>query len=208
MKSVFSHISQEWRDFCSFRYPCTSALLLLISVYILLEIVFFGLSPTSTQLLNIGAADGATLQNPIHWWRLISSNFLHSNLLHFFSVAIGLWYMNSRLEQRVGLWWVIGVTTAGCIGSSIVSLIYVHSVEVQVGASGIVAAACGAGLVVDWRARQRLGKMARWFLLSFGLYALIAQDHSTAAHLGGIVSGVIIGGLFQVSAWRRSLITY
>lgn len=196
MIAIFRHLRQEWCDFCRFTYPLTSTVLLIISLCMMVEILLFGLSPASAELLQIGGADYNSFYNPMDWWQLVTSNFLHSNLLHFASVACGLWYMSSRLERRVGAGWLLAVILAGSVGSSIASILFTHPALVQVGASGIVAAACGAGLVVDWRARLRLGKTARWFLVSFGLYALIAQDHSTAAHVGGITSGLIIGAVY------------
>ena len=199
MRPVIRHLKHECIDFYNCRYPLTSQIVLILAACYLMEVLVFGLVPSSSALYHLG---GVVNDQPLawaDWWRFIASNFIHTSLLHYASVVIGLWYMSGRLERIIGWRWLLPVVLAGCVGSTIAGNLYGPNQLVQVGGSGIVAAACGAGLVVDSKAKHQLGKMARWFFISFIIYALGVHDYSTSAHAGGIIAGVIVGGLYLVA---------
>jgi membrane associated rhomboid family serine protease len=138
------------------------------------------------------------------WWRIVTSGFLHENLLHIGFNMWVLYYLGMMLEPalgRVKLGVIYGV--ALLTGSLGVLLVSPH--DVTVGASGAVFGLMGAA-AVEMRARQIPlmqsgvgGLIVINLIISFSLPGI-----SWGGHLGGLIGGVLAAYAIQLGDRRRA----
>jgi rhomboid protease GluP len=173
-----------------------------VNVAVFLAMIASGASPLSPDvatMLDWGANYGPWTTDG-QWWRLLSSTFVHGGILH---LAINMWvlWVAGRLVERLlgNIGFAILYILSGLIGS-LASLAWNPS-SVTVGASGAVFGVVGAlvgFLVIHHRAlppewvrslRASLGS----FLLYNLAFGLVVPGISMAAHVGGLVAGVLCG---------------
>jgi membrane associated rhomboid family serine protease len=148
--------------------------------------------PTNDVYLKgalLGSFPGLPGQGVAHgqWWRIITSGFLHENLLHIGFNMYVLYFLGLMLEPalgrfRFGLIYFVSLL-AGSLGALIVSP---HTLTV--GASGAVFGLLGAA-AVEMRARQIP-------IMQSGVGGLILINLVISFTLPGISWGGHIGGLF------------
>lgn len=161
-------------------------------------------SLTSQALVGWGANLGAqTLHG--QWWRLFSSMFLHVGLPHIFFNMWALWHVGRFTERLYGsaraltLYFLCGALA--CVAS-----LAWNPEHLSVGASGAIFGLCGVLLAYLARGRTRVPRSvfrAHWFsLLVFVLYSVASgfaePTIDNAAHIGGLLSGLILGWLTAV----------
>ncbi|MGO4772366.1 rhomboid family intramembrane serine protease [Flavobacterium sp. W22_SRS_FK3] len=166
-------------------------------VFIIMVFAGFGfISFKGKDLLEIGAnfkplvADG-------QWWRLLTSVFLHGGLMHLISNMFGLYIVGLFVEPIVGKtkYFLIYLST-GILAS--LSSIGWHEATVSVGASGAIFGLYGIfiALLLFKVFPPQLSKAFLSFSLIFVGYNLLMGlmgGIDNAAHIGGLLSGFIIG---------------
>lgn len=178
-----------------------TAILLLLNSIVFLVMIFDGLniiSPTPKELLEIGGNRRFEVING-DYWRLFSSMFIHSGLLHLFMNLIGLALGCSLLENILGSVKLIIIYMLFGILASLAS-IYWHENTVSVGASGAIFGLYGLILAFTvFKIYPNYMRGMTWMLL--GLYAGVSLlfgflgGIDNAAHFGGLISGFVIGGI-------------
>jgi len=147
---------------------------------------------SSEELLKYGAIDGETLKAG-EYWRLLTSQLLHSKQAHMtFNVILG-WVLGSALEQRLGsasftiIYWLGG--TLGILASVAFYPEYVSS-----GSSQALMSLFAAVLVLRWKGAPT----GRW-IFSLAVIGLVAQlgldiyiNHFPKA---GHIVGFLVGGI-------------
>ncbi len=149
-------------------------------------------------------------------WRLITSTFLHGNLLHVAMNLFGLHWLGTRLEGAFGrarfLLLYLGAGAAGAVVSAAWHALVGGS---SVGASGAVLGLLGAlvsltAAATGWRSPTTV----TWRNTAIGIVAvglLAGAVHSgpaidNAGHLGGLIGGFALARLFAGRpAWRGTL---
>jgi rhomboid protease GluP len=168
-----------------------------IAVYIAMVIsgVNFFL-PDNDALIRWGADFGPyTLSG--EWWRLLTSCFIHIGILHLLFNMYALLYIGLLLEQRVGsLAFAVAYLLTG-LCASITSISW-HPFLISAGASGAIFGLYGVFLallttnIIERSARKAL-------LTSIGIFVFYNLANGmkggidNAAHLGGLISGIVIG---------------
>ncbi|MBV9569246.1 MAG: rhomboid family intramembrane serine protease, partial [Hyphomicrobiales bacterium] len=187
-------------------------LTLLIGAY-LCELAFAtspmkGLDTGLQTLLALGA-----LSHPLvtagQWFRLLSSAFLHLNLLHLAMNGLCLYLAGRVLEPLLGRSWLGVIFLVGALGGSAASLMINPPNLLSVGASGAIMALFAAMYMLSFR----FEKVARTQLQSRALGVLVPSlvplgtsigsgrvDYG--AHFGGGVVGVLLG-LALVALWPK-----
>jgi len=140
-----------------------------------------------------------TLQG--QWWRLLTSIFLHDGLMHLATNMVGLMIIGIVLEPVMGKTKYAATYIVSGIVASAVSL-YWHDDVVSVGASGAIFGMYGAflAMVLTKRFPKELSKSFFVFsaiFIGFNLLMGLANGIDNAAHMGGLVSGFIIGLLLH-----------
>ncbi|MBD1397457.1 rhomboid family intramembrane serine protease [Pontibacter sp. JH31] len=164
------------------------------------------LSPDGQDLIAVGANFGPyTLTG--EWWRLLNSMFLHIGIIHLLVNMYALANIGGVLEPLVGRkQFIVAYILCGLAGS-LVSLWW-DQLRISAGASGAIFGMFGMFMTMilleremSWQEKKgmvlnMLGVIA--FNLLFGLQGGI----DNAAHIGGLVLGIIFGGVLLMRSGR------
>lgn len=130
------------------------------------------------------------------WWRLVTSGFLHSNIMHLGFNMLLLWMLGKQLEPSLGraryLILYVGSLLAGSLG-----VMLLGPGQPTLGASGAV-----FGLMAGFAMQARAANRSIWdsgvggLILVNVLFTFAVPNISIGGHLGGLVGGLLIGGIF------------
>jgi rhomboid protease GluP len=177
-----------------------------VLIFIIMTIAGVGFFEPSTQDLadwggNLG---GLTLTGDL--WRLFTSMFLHAGLFHLIANVYPLLLVGSILEMNIGkVRYIVSYIACGIIAS--VSSVVYHENAVAVGASGAVFGLFGLLISLLVTKSLDIPSASRNNLLAgisvFTVYNLVGgfshEGIDNAAHVGGLVSGFIIGFIYSPS---------
>ena len=180
---------------------------IIIDINILIWLLMVGtgisaLHPTSENLLKWGANFKiVTLEG--EWWRIITNCFLHIGFVHLIFNMYALLYIGILLEPILGKTRFATAYLLTGIMASMNSL-YWHDLVVSAGASGAIFGMYGVFLalltthLIEKNKRKRLLISISIFVL-YNLSAGMNPGIDGAAHIGGLVSGILIGYAFLPS---------
>jgi rhomboid protease GluP len=157
----------------------------------------------SVELLRTWGADYGPLTLNGEWWRLLTSTFVHGGLLH---VALNMWcllMLGPLAELAFGKLPYVAAYIATGLCASLTSTLY-HPNSIGVGASGAIFGV--AGFLITPLALKRLTVYSTSksstlrMLVQFAVINLVIGSAirvvDVSAHVGGLVSGLIIGLFF------------
>jgi membrane associated rhomboid family serine protease len=141
-------------------------------------------------------------------WRFLTAAFLHSptSILHILFNMYALWVTGPYLESILGRWRFAVLYVLCAIGGSVGSLLLAPPsgtgwVTPSVGASGAVFGLFGALVIVQRRMNQQFGQIIGLIAIN-GLLGFLVAGIAWQAHLGGLVTGLVLG-LVMAHAPRR-----
>ena len=157
------------------------------------------LLPDNESLINWGANfRPMTLEG--QWWRLITSCFLHGGIIHLAFNMYALLYIGVLLEPHLGKLRFISAYLLTGIAASTTSLAW-DDLTISVGASGAIFGMYGVFLallstnIIEKTARKALLTSIGVFV-AFNLLNGLKEGIDNSAHIGGLLSGLIIGFAF------------
>jgi len=183
-----------------------------INVAVFAAMLLAGVSPvdpTDQQLVDWGANFGPYTIGG-QWWRLLTCVFVHIGIMH---IALNMWCLwgLGRLAEAVYDRWTFGaIYLVTGLSASVASLIW-NPVRVSAGASGAIFGIAGALIAALYLGESSMPKTAVSGLLTsvlkFAGYNLVLGaflgNTDNAAHVGGLVSGLILGALIAKVAPQR-----
>jgi rhomboid protease GluP len=196
----------DFKDMLEFLDPRgpkkATAILLLLNIAVFVAMIFSGLnivSPTSKELLEFGGNRRFEVMNG-EYWRLLTSIFIHGGLMHLFMNLFGLGLGTSLLEGILGrTQLILSFIICGILAS--MASVYWHENTVSIGASGAIFGLYGLILAFTvFKIYPNHMRGLTWMLL--GLYAGVTLlfgflgGIDNAAHIGGLISGFILGGIW------------
>ena len=137
----------------------------------------------------------STMGNPSELYRLVTSMFLHGEILHIGFNMYALYVLGPQLESFYGKTkYLIIYLLSGIIGN-LVSMVLQQNGVVSVGASGAIFGLIGAFLYFGYHYRVYLGSVIKsqiipLLIINLLLGAMI-QSVNMAAHIGGLVGGLL-----------------
>ncbi|MHB1278750.1 MAG: rhomboid family intramembrane serine protease [Bacteroidia bacterium] len=168
-----------------------------IALFILMTISGVNIMlPDNESLINWGANfRPVTLEGG--WWRLITSCFLHIGILHLLLNMYALLYIGLLLEPHLGK---IRFATAYLLTGIVASMtsLYWHDLTISAGASGAIFGMYGVFLamlttnLIEKSARNALVTSIAIFV-GYNLVNGLKGGIDNAAHIGGLISGIVIG---------------
>lgn len=193
----------ELLEFFSFFIPkdgfFVSCIILDLNILVFLVMVFAGLGFISFQgndLLEWGA-NFKPLTTDGEWWRLLTSTFLHGGIMHLAANMYGLLFVGIFLEPRIGKTKFAVIYLVSGILASITSLWW-HDATISVGASGAIFGLYGLFLAlmltkVYPKEFSKALLVSTLVFVGFNLLFGLTGGIDNAAHIGGLVSGFVIG---------------
>lgn len=175
-----------------------------------LNVVIFGamilsgshlLEPDVDDLINWGANFPPFTLNG-EWWRLMTAVFVHAGLLHLLANMYGLVYVGLLLEPYLGKTKFAVAYLLSGLGASVASLCW-NDLSAGIGASGAIFGMYG--VLFALLSTNMFNKLIRKSLLAgtlpFVAYSILSgfipgSNVDNAAHLGGLLSGLLIGYVF------------
>jgi len=154
--------------------------------------------------------------------RMLWAMFMHGDFFHIFFNMLFLAILGMLVEGALGPWWFLGLYFVGGIGGALMTLLTHGNTEGgTIGASGAIAAVMGAFCIIwgfrkirvfywfvvffDYKKVPALVLLPFWFGLLVLYPWLSGEGHiDFADHLGGIVTGVGIGILYQRFGFVRN----
>jgi membrane associated rhomboid family serine protease len=127
------------------------------------------------------------------WWRLFTSGFLHSGLIHIGLNMAVLYMLGPGLERALGRVGFVSLYVVGLTASAFGALL-LSPTALTVGASGAIFALMGA-LILGQRASGinpwRSGIMG-WVVINL-VFTLLVPGISIGGHIGGLAGGLAAG---------------
>jgi membrane associated rhomboid family serine protease len=156
-----------------------------------------------TRILTTYGAKDNTLILQGQYWRFITPIFLHVNALHVGLNMFNLLILGVFLERILGHFRFLFIyLVTGVIG--VIASFYFAPQEISVGASGAIFGLVGAYstfVLVHRRAFSYGGiPSLLWLLVIIGInlsIGLFVQNVDNYAHLGGLISGCVLGWWFM-----------
>ncbi|MCX6089577.1 MAG: rhomboid family intramembrane serine protease, partial [Candidatus Atribacteria bacterium] len=147
------------------------------------------------------------------WWTLITSLFLHANVVHLGTNMLYLWIFGNNVEDFLGWWqYLIFYLTCGMVASFTHAILSPSSLIPTIGASGAIAGVMGGYIILFPGARvvvlvvagffirlirvPALVVLGSWIILQviFGLLSFNSQNGGGVAwfaHIGGFLFGLL-----------------
>ena len=196
----------KWGNFLSLFEPregyFVTPILIDINLAVFALMVFSGadfFQPGTASLISWGAnVRYLTLDG--QWWRIITNVFVHIGLLHVLFNMYALLYIGVLLEPQMGRLRFLAAYLLTGIMASLTSL-YWHPNIISAGASGAIFGMYGVFLallttnLID-KTRRRALLASIVVFVAFNLLYGTGKGVDNAAHVGGLVSGILIGYLF------------
>ncbi|KAJ3105413.1 hypothetical protein HDU97_008167 [Phlyctochytrium planicorne] len=129
-----------------------------------------------------------------HWYRLITSSFLHSGIIHLLVNSAALLVICPKLSTWFGPIRLTVIYVIAMVGGQITTTaLHVQNVVV-VGASGAISGLIGAILaenIVNWRVINHPKFQLGYWLLQLLIYLLVGllPNVDNLAHIGGLIAG-------------------
>jgi rhomboid protease GluP len=186
-------------------------LLVFANVGVFIIMVILGVHPMDPSVESLiawgGNLRGLTLNGEL--WRLFTSTFLHGGLIHLLFNMFALLQVGSILEPNIGKTRFIVSYIATGIIASISSIVFNDDI-VSVGASGAIFGIDGLLLTLLITKRLNIPEEARKSFLTstvvfIGYNLMLGFSKSgidNAAHIGGLLSGLLIGFAYYPSLKR------
>lgn len=185
--------------------PITIYLALINIIVLFIDLLFNGI------IIDIGAKSSYQIING-EYWRLITPIFLHADIFHLITNLFGILVFGSIIEKKLGSTkFIIIYLIAGIYGNA---FSFYFSPYLGVGSSGAVFGILTSLLIYFYFNKNILGSIAREYLISIItiisislIFGFISSGIDNAAHLGGILSGLIIS-LILIPKTNNEIFTY
>ena len=134
------------------------------------------------------------------WWRIVTNCFIHIGVFHVVLNMFAFLYIGTLLEPRLGRVRFLTAYLLTGITASLASL-YWHTNVLSAGASGAIFGMYGVFLamlttnLIEKATRNALMGSTIVFI-AYNLFYGTAQGIDNAAHIGGLLGGIIIGYLY------------
>jgi rhomboid protease GluP len=180
-------------------YPVTCILIGLIAlVYLLMSLA--GGSQNTGVLVAFGANYTPAIKGG-EYWRLITCNFLHIGFMHLLLNTVALISLGGFAETLFRkIKYSLLILLSG-VGASLASFVF-NPEAISAGASGSVFGLVGALMVYAWKDPRflRSGIVSSLVVLVLInlVFGFVVPYIDNAGHIGGLVSGLVIGGVFRL----------
>ncbi|KAL1549511.1 Retinoblastoma-like protein 1 [Salvia divinorum] len=160
------------------------------------------LGPSSSALEKMGALDVDKVVHQHQGWRLITCMWLHGGVFHLLANMLSLLVIGIRLEREFGFAKIGLLYLISGFGGSLLSALFIQS-NISVGASGALFGLLGgmlSELITNWSiyANKIAALSTLIVIIVINLAVGILPHVDNFAHLGGFLSGFLLGFVFLI----------
>ena len=177
--------------------PVVSIVLVTLNIIVFLVCTF-----TGVLLYNIGALSGPLVIKYGQYYRMITAMFLHADIDHLAGNMIFLYFLGAMMEKELGhiRYGILFLVSGLCGGLLSMGFEYYSGNFIgSIGASGAIFGVLGGVLfiVIKNKGKWESITLTRLiFVIAYSLYyGFTATNVDNAAHVGGLLSGIIITAL-------------
>ena len=181
-----------------------SLLALNIAVYLITAFQGNGLNNPGGSLFIRWLLYGPAVANG-DWWRLITSAFLHANIIHIAFNMYFLWFIGTAVEQALGRGRFLALYVVSALAGSAGALVWTPNAP-TVGASGALFGLLGAALILERQRNYVLGGSAMGLILINLILSFAISGISIGGHVGGLIGGILCALVF--SRFGRAHVAY
>ncbi|MCC8137286.1 MAG: rhomboid family intramembrane serine protease [Clostridiales bacterium] len=194
---------QEVIDFLKSRQPVNLAIVL-TNIIVFLVLSILGDTEDGVFMAMHGANYAPLVVNYGQYYRLFTCMFLHFGIRHLFNNMLVLVFLGDELERLAGKLRFLLIYFGGGLVGNILSVAYdmrMGEYSVSAGASGAIFAVIGALVGVVFLNRGKIPAYTKRRMLLMAslsvLQGLTATGVDNCAHIGGMISGLLLALLFH-----------
>lgn len=178
-----------------------------IIVFLLPNFISFGGNgfDNFTRFLSLGWKSNSDIRDG-EYYRLLTSNFLHADVIHLFFNMFSLYQVGPAVAQIFGSTGFSVIYLSSGITGSLFSFFF-NPLRPSVGASGAIFGLVGALLAYSL-VTGNMGLLGNIILIIIinGAYGLQNGQIDNWGHLGGLVAGTVVAFLLILFAGSKGLI--
>jgi membrane associated rhomboid family serine protease len=159
-------------------------------------------SPRASTLFNRWVLVPYQVATQHQFYRLLTSAFLHENVVHIASNMFVLAVLGPYLERLIGWWRYTALYLLAALGGSTAVYLLDSKYISVVGASGAIFGLFAGCLMFV----RELGINPRWLVGTIAINVVLtasAPDISVLSHVGGFVMGLLVASAYAGLPWRR-----
>ena len=186
------------------KEPIT-VLFILLNILIFLVVDFTGGSENTAHMIECGAAYPPLILENGEIYRLFTCMFLHFGIYHLANNMAVLLFMGDMVENAVGHWKYLAIYLGSGLVGNLLSLymdIQSQSNIVSAGASGAIYGIIGGVFVLMIKNKKQVREIVIrrlvFVIVVTIYYGSQAAQIDNAAHVGGLIGGIVLTVLFTV----------
>jgi membrane associated rhomboid family serine protease len=175
-----------------------------VLVYIVTVVQGAGINDPGGKVFAKGLLFGPLVANG-DWWRLITSAFLHANILHLVFNMLALWWFGAPVEMFLGrARFLLVYVVSGLAGAA--GALLASPNAATVGASGAIFGILGALLIIEYQATGQIAGQAFTLIVINLLFSFTMSGISVGGHIGGLIGG--IGAALALTRFGRTRLVH
>ncbi|MEU2675430.1 rhomboid family intramembrane serine protease [Streptomyces sp. NPDC007107] len=170
--------------------------------WLLDDLLLFGRAYSGDPSAGVeGVAEG-------QWYRLLTSMFLHQEVLHIAFNMLGLWWLGGPLEAALGRVRYLALYLLSGLAGSALTYWIAAPAQGTLGASGAVFGLLGATAVLMRRMNYDMRPVIALLVVNL-VFTFTWSGIAWQAHVGGLVAGALIAiAMVHAPRERRNLVQY
>ena len=184
---------QVTRTLSSFARPVITQIIIVACV----ALFIFSYGANKNEIISNFGLNPILVQYYGEYYRLITSMFLHVNIMHIVFNMLALWQVGLVLESRLGKFKFGVIYFLSGISGGLLSVYMNEPMAFSVGASGAVFGLFGAYVAISRRLNADANGMLVMIAINLGL-GFVVPNIDWHGHVGGLVAGFLLGNLVEL----------
>ena len=184
---------QVTRTLNSFARPVITQIIIVACV----ALFIFSYGANKNEIISNFGLNPILVQYYGEYYRLITSMFLHVNIMHIAFNMLALWQVGLVLESRLGKFKFAVIYFLSGISGGLLSAYMNEPMAFSVGASGAVFGLFGAYVAISRRLNADANGMLVMIAINLGL-GFVVPNIDWHGHVGGLVAGFLLGNLVEL----------
>lgn len=178
-------VLQGRQAFASAFKPSLTYALIAVNVAVFLVTISKG---DQSSLIDFGA-NGFAVSERGEWYRIVTSAFLHWNIIHIAFNMLALWNIGPIVERSLGRL-NFGVIYAASLMGGSAGALFVSPDAITAGASGAIYGLLGALIIIFRRRGINIWQSGLGITLALNFFITVSLPNvSLGGHVGGLIGG-------------------